>query len=101
MSNAIFLAEQHIGMVGGMGDLSRALVRAYAALEEINRYNCIHNDSEAYLFDVAEWGMGQSAKLPSAVDFGLPASPHLTAACTGLAGQPALEADKSQSPASQ
>lgn len=71
--SAIDLAKQHIGKVGGRGDLSRALIRAYAALEEINHYNRIHNDLDAYLYVVAEWGMG-GEPFPNAAAFGLPAS---------------------------
>ena len=54
----VLLAHAHSETVGATGNLARAFIRAYEALREINKYNRIHNDLEAYLFDLAEWGMG-------------------------------------------
>ena len=48
-----------------------ALERTYTALAEINKHNPIHNDLEAYLFDLAEWGMYKSEKRPLPKSFGL------------------------------
>mgnify|MGYP001605110672 CR=1 FL=1 len=47
------------------------LQNAVAALEETNRFNSIHNDIEAYLFDVAEWGMGRGKEKPDPKVFGV------------------------------
>ena len=35
-------------------------------------YNHIHNDLEAYLFHVAEWGLGTRGERPDPKSFGLP-----------------------------
>lgn len=43
---------------------------AIEALQIINKYNPIHNDLEAYLDLVAEWGMGKGPK-PNPKDFGI------------------------------
>ena len=66
------LAEQHSEMIGGMGDLARAYIQAHEALEEINKYNRLGNDLDSYLFDLAEWGMGERDKRPNPKSFVLP-----------------------------
>lgn len=47
------------------------LERAHTALKEIKKYNPLHNDLEAYLYDMAEWGMGNLEVRPSPSIFGL------------------------------
>lgn len=46
-----------------------ALKNARATLETINKYNRCNNDLQAYLHEVAEWGLGKKDK-PNAEDFG-------------------------------
>ena len=65
------LAQQNSDLVGGLGELARAFLRAHAALQEINRYNRMHNDLEAYLFEIAKWGMGETEEHPKPESFGL------------------------------
>lgn len=67
----IELAEVYSEMVGGMGELARAFLSARGALAEINSYNHISNDLQAYLFDLAEWGMSESDDRPQPESFGL------------------------------
>jgi len=43
---------------------------AIEALETIRHYNHVSNDLEAYLNDVAAWGMGRTPK-PNPKDFGI------------------------------
>lgn len=52
-------------------EMAIALIKARAALEIINRYNHINNDLQAYLFDVAEWGMGKISVEPLPETFGI------------------------------
>ena len=52
-------------------DIETRLNRALTALDEIKRWNCIHNDLEAYLFDVARWGQGEIEEQPKMIDFGI------------------------------
>jgi len=56
------LAEAHAGMSGPLGELSRALLRAYEALRECNKYNHVNSDLQAYLFDKVEWGLGENTR---------------------------------------
>jgi hypothetical protein len=67
----IELAEKHSEMPGTVGELACALLRACEALSEISRYNRVRNDLEAYLADVAEWGMGEMEDRPNPTLFGL------------------------------
>jgi len=53
------------------GILARAFRRAHEALKEINRYNHLSNDLEAYLFDLAKYGMGEDVEKPLPQSFGL------------------------------
>ena len=69
--NALQLAELHEDVISISGELARAFLRAYKALEIINQYNHINNDLQAYLFDLGEWGMGKIEHEPSPADFGL------------------------------
>lgn len=48
-----------------------ALKKAYTALEELKKYNRLHNDLDAYLLAVAEWGLMQKSKKPKPEDYGL------------------------------
>ena len=52
--------------------LAYELARAHEALIKIKEYNHIHNDLEAYLFHVAEWGLGTREERPDPKSFGLP-----------------------------
>ena len=50
---------------------SQLFNNARQALAEINEYNHIRNDLDAYLFDLAEWGLGLRKDRPNKKDFGL------------------------------
>ena len=41
------------------------------ALEILQKYNRIRNDTEAYLYTVAEWGLGICEKRPIPGDYGI------------------------------
>lgn len=43
---------------------------AIEALKIINKFNRIRNDIEAYLYSIAEWGIGKAPK-PDPKDFGI------------------------------
>lgn len=45
--------------------------KAIRALKEIQKYNSIHNDLESYLFEVGEYGLGQSSSFPNCEDYGI------------------------------
>jgi hypothetical protein len=51
--------------------MSAALGMAVYALETIQHYNRVHNDLEAYLYDLAEWGMGKTDTKPDPGSYGL------------------------------
>ena len=65
------LAEHHLEMIGADGELACAYLRAREALREINRHNRLNNDLDAYLFDLAEWGIGETDERPKLESFGL------------------------------
>lgn len=67
----IDFAKQQMNTAGEVGILAKAFVNAHLALSEIQKYNGIHNDLEAYLFDLTEWGMGERKDMPKPEDFGL------------------------------
>lgn len=48
----------------------RELINTRTALLEIKNLNRINNDLEAYLYEVAKWGLGESEK-PNPVDYGI------------------------------
>ena len=60
--------------------LAYELARAHEALIKIKEYNHIHNDLEAYLFHVAEWGLGTREERPDPKSFGLPEAAEQAAA---------------------
>lgn len=47
------------------------LERARAALGILQKYNPLHNDLEAYLLEVGEWGLGQRDDKPDPKNFGV------------------------------
>ena len=47
------------------------LDRAYTAITILQKYNRIHNDLEAYLWEVAEWGSGIRKDKPNPKDYGV------------------------------
>ena len=47
------------------------LHKADVALTEIEKYNPIRNDLDAYLYDIAEWGLGIIPDKPNPKDFGV------------------------------
>ena len=49
---------------------NKQLKQAHTALREINSYNTIKNDLEAYLSEVAFWGLGEVNEKPDPTDFG-------------------------------
>ena len=59
------------GISGTPWGMRDALFNAYIAIEEINKFNCIHNDLEAYLYDLASWGIGEIKTRPNPEGFGL------------------------------
>ena len=67
----IELAQMHSEMVGETGKLARAYLRACEALKEINRYNHINNDLQAYLFAIAEWGISGDIDRPQPDSYGI------------------------------
>lgn len=54
-----------------MSSIEERLNRALTALDELKRWNRIHNDLEAYLFEVARWGQGETDEQPKPEDFGV------------------------------
>ena len=50
-------------------DLLNQLDRAHGALIVLEYYNRIHNDFEAYLLQVAEWGLGDRENIPKPDSF--------------------------------
>lgn len=49
----------------------RNLLNARDALLEINRHNPIRNDTEMYLYELAEWGLGLNDTKPDPRNFGV------------------------------
>jgi hypothetical protein len=41
------------------------------ALEEIKKYNRLRNDLDAYLYEVADWGLGIRKEPPNPEDYGI------------------------------
>lgn len=54
-----------------IGFLARSFLDACAVLKEINRFNRINNDLEAYLHDLAEWAIEGDGERPNPESFGL------------------------------
>ena len=48
--------------------------RLVSALTEIDSYNRIHNDLEAYLSELADWGLSRRETRPTAAEFGFKTS---------------------------
>ena len=67
--------ESHVADALEIAEFIRALgndlEKAREALREINQYNLIHNDLEAYLYEVTKWGLGVLDEKPKLEDFGL------------------------------
>lgn len=51
--------------------LGAIIKRQAQALDEINRFNRIRNDLDAYLWEVAKHGLGQIEEKPKREDYGL------------------------------
>lgn len=64
-------AEAFAAVPGAAGDLARAYLKAHTALVEILKYNRIGNDEDAYLYEIAHWGMGNCTPRPDPSEFGL------------------------------
>ena len=45
--------------------------KAIEALEEIKKFNRLHNDLDAYLYEIANWGLGIIKDKPDKEDYGL------------------------------
>lgn len=60
--------EEWCAQVAG---LQNEITRLRAALTEIQRYNNINNDRDAYLYELADWALGEQAERPDPVQFGL------------------------------
>lgn len=61
------LMEQYL--VAATSD--RTAERADEALRELKKYNRIHNDLEAYLYEIIQWGLREQAIRPNPKDFGI------------------------------
>lgn len=66
------------GEAGGGGDMTRKVVdvsklfdRSCDALCILIKYNRLHNDLDAYLHEVAQWGLGRSSTQPTLEAYGL------------------------------
>jgi hypothetical protein len=75
------------GVVSGLSELASApslettpLEKAQAALREIMRFNHLNTDLDAYLFEMAEWGMEIVEDRPRPESYGVPVSPAETPA---------------------
>ena len=58
---------EHSGDAGEPGEKARA----FMALQEINRLNHIGNDLQAYLFAMADWGLGIREDRPRPESYGV------------------------------
>ena len=47
------------------------MLKAQEALKEIKAFNRLRNDLDAYLYDLAEWGIGESISKPDRASFGI------------------------------
>ncbi len=47
-----------------------AVERLMDALSVIHSHNLRHNDLEAYLYDMGEWGLGRLDERPNPADYG-------------------------------
>ena len=59
------------GLVDRYKSLAEINERQHTALETLKRHNPLHNDFEAYLYEIAKWGLGNIDTLPSPSDYGL------------------------------
>ena len=51
--------------------MSELGARAIEALEEIKKRNRLRNDLDAYLYEVANWGLGIREDAPDPEDYGV------------------------------
>ena len=51
--------------------MAETKLKATTALEEIQNYNGLRNDLDAYLYEIAEWGLGLREYAPNPDDYGL------------------------------
>ena len=51
--------------------LRDGLTKACEAILIIEKYNHINNDLQAYLHEIAEWGLGEKSEKPNPKDYGL------------------------------
>jgi hypothetical protein len=58
-------------MLAHIRELEESTERLGTALTEIKRFNRIHNDLESYLFDLAEWGLGERDDRPVPSKYGV------------------------------
>lgn len=63
-------ARDRVAELNGMG-CQQQLLDAQKALEVIKRFNRLRNDVDAYLFEVANFGLGVRETMPELGDFGL------------------------------
>lgn len=47
------------------------LEKAYAALHELQKWNRLHHDLDSYLFNIAEWGLGEIDEKPNPESYGV------------------------------
>jgi len=49
----------------------KSLDNAHSALRILLSHNRLHHDLDAYLMDVAKWGLGEITEQPDPINFGL------------------------------
>ncbi len=52
-------------------ELQQTVLRLRTALVEIDRYNGVNNDLDAYLAEVAKWGLGEIEEKPDRQSYGV------------------------------
>lgn len=63
-------AAKRTAELNGM-DYKAQLLDAHKALEEIKKFNRVGNDLDAYLLEVAKFGLGLNETMPEPSDYGL------------------------------
>lgn len=59
------------GQLDPIVSLRDGLTNAREALEEIQKYNRIGNDLDAYLYELTEWALGKQKDKPNPKDYGV------------------------------
>lgn len=64
-------SDEDMFIITTLQDAAGEIERLRAALAEINGFNRIHNDLEAYLFDLAQYALGDTQKKPERSTYGI------------------------------